>query len=509
MSNPNPLTAPVRAPRWLIWLGVLALASYGWFVERHYSIVAAGSDSSGYLNSARLLVNGQLQTELRLPAEFGPAATVDRMHFLPLGFWPFAKDSKITPTYPTGLPLHFALTGKFFGWLTGPRLIGLFAALGAVALCYATARELGVDPLLAAAGAVALGACPLFLFASFQPMSDTLASTWCLASVWTALRARRTRGWAVACGTAFAIAVLVRPTNLVLAPVLLVLLGLDWRRLALTAFGGLPGVAWLAFYNHTLYGGALRSGYGDWFSNFAWVWGPPTAWHFLKWLALLLPAPLLVLPWVALSRDETRTRALLALALWFAAIVGLYTFYEVSHEVWWCLRFILPAVPALILAGLLGLEALIARSPRGKGNRYPTIAAGVMAAWAVTLGVFWNQRFAITDINNGEKTFAKVCALAREKFPPGTLVVTMTFSGAFYYYTDFAILRSDQVDPAEFARLAALAQKAGRTIAAVSFKWEEASALQEHCPGHWERVGEVGDAVLSRLVPPAPGTKTP
>ncbi len=501
MSNPNPPVPVARAPRWLVWLGLLAMVGYGIFIEHNYSIVAGGSDSSGYLNSARLFAAGQLQTAVRAPAEFGPVATLNRMHFVPLGFWPYPNDLKLTPTYPTGLPIHFALASLLTDWTTGPRLIGLFAALGAVGMCYAVGRELGLDARLAVAGTVALAVCPVFLFTSFQPMSDTLAGTWCLVAVWTALRARRGNGWAAACGTAFAAAVLVRPTNLIVLPALVVLLGLDWKRLALATLGGLPGVVWLAFYNHALYGGALRSGYGDWLSAFAWSWGPPTAWHFVKWLALLLPAPLLLLPFAALARSETRTRHLLALAVWFAAVTGLYAFYEVSHEVWWCLRFIVPALPALILAGLLGVEALAQRRAEAQQDRFRSWAALTIALWAVGVSVFWTRHYAIMDTKNGEKIFSKTCAAVREQVPPGTLITTMTFSGAFYYYTDFSILRWDLVEPAEFARYAALARKAGRAIVAVDYKFEEKRMIEEHCPGNWVKIGEVFDADIWRLTP--------
>ena len=504
MSNPNPPIIMSRAPRWLIQLGLLALVGYGVFIYCNYSIVASGSDSSGYFNSARLLAAGKLQADLRVPAEFGPVETLNRLHFLPLGFWPYARDSKITPTYPSGVPLHFALAGNLIDWITGPRLVGLFAALGAVWWCYAVGRELGLDARLAAAGAVALGVCPVFLFTAFHPMSDALACTWNLAAVWAAMRARRTAGWAAASGAAYAIAVLVRPTNLLLLPALIVLLGLDWRRLALATLGGVPGVAWLAFYNHALYGSALRSGYGDFFSSFDWAWGPLTAWHFAKWLALLLPAPLMLLPFVALAHRETRRhRFFLALALWFAAITGFYAFYMVSHETWWCLRFIVPALPALILGGLLGIEACARRNPAPLRDRFRAFTALGLGVWAVALSFFWNRHFSITEIKNGEKTFTKACAAARELFPPGTLVTTDTFSGAFYYYTDFPILRWDQIEVADFAHYVEVAEKAGRPIAAVEYKSETPEMFRKHCPGNWVQVGVVGEAVLWRLLPAA------
>jgi hypothetical protein len=185
--------------------------------------------------------------------------------------------------------------------------------------------------------------------------------------------------------------------------------------------------------------------------------------------------------------------------LWFTAIVGLYAFYEISHEVWWCLRFIVPAMPALILAGLLGIEAIAARQAAPLRDRFRGWAALSIALWASGLSVFWTRHFAITETKNMEKTFSKACAAVRGQFPPNTLVATMSFSGAFYYYTDLAILRWDLIEAPDFARYAALAQKAGRPIVAVDYKWDETRALRERCPGTWTRAGQIGDAMIWRL----------
>jgi hypothetical protein len=479
----------------------MALLAYAIFLGRHTAVVAGGADSSGYLNSARLLGAGQLLLPVRAPAEFGPRAALDAMHFLPQGFFPGRDRALLTPTYPSGLPLHLAAAEKLLGVHTGTLLLLLAAATGALALCYGVARELGVAPALAAAGAVMLGAFPVFLFTSIQTLSDTLATTWSLAAVYAALRARTRPGWAAAAGTAFAIAVLVRPTNLLLAPALLVLLGFDLRKLALFTLGGLPGAAWLAWYNHALYGHPLASGYGDIFAAFGWKYGVPTLRHFAQWLALFLPAIALLLPFAALARRETRTRELVALGLIFAAIVGCYAFYEVSHEVWWCLRFILPAVPALIVAALLGVEALA----RGPGGRWPRIfrpaAAGLLAAWAIGASWYWSPRLAVFAMKRYEQAYADGARAARERFPAGTVVLSSAFSGALYYYTDFAVLRSDQVEAPVFARYAGLAQGAGRAVGALLFDVEEAEAFRR-CPGAWQRIATVNNVGLWRLDPP-------
>ena len=461
MSNPNPPVPLSPAPRWLVWVGLLALAAYGIFLHRNSAIVAGGSDSSGYLNSARLFAEGRLLEELRAPAEFGPRGTVDPMHFLPQGFFPFEDRARLTPTYPTGLPLHFALAGKLLGWTVGPVVVVLAAALGAVVLFYLVARQLGLGPWLATAGSVVLAAFPVFIFTSIQPLSDTLATAWTLATLYTALRSRESRPWAFACGVCLAIAVLVRPTNLLLAPALLVLLGFDWKKIVLFGLGGLPGAAWMAYYNHHLYGSATQSGYGDIFAAFALHYGAPTALHFVKWLALLLPTALLALPLVAWWRPGSRRREVIALSLVVGLVGGLYLFYEVSHEVWWCLRFVLPAIPAMILLGLLGLDAW------AKTEKIPAVGGVLLALWAVGLSCYWTPKLTVFLMKQYEQAYADGARAARAEFPNNALLLTFAFSGTFYFYSDFTVLRWDQIEAPVFARYAELAGRAGRPTAVV------------------------------------------
>jgi hypothetical protein len=493
---------PGRAPRWFRWIALLALAGYAMFLTRHTAFVAGGSDSSGYLNSARLLAEGRLLTDLRAPAEFGPRESLDPMHFLPQGFFPFIDTRRLTPTYPTGLPLHFALAGTLLGWTIGPQFVVLLAALAALWLSYLLARELGLGVALSATAAVVLAACPVFIFTSIQPLSDTVATAWTLVALFTALRARRARAWAVACGVALAIAVLVRPTNLVLAPALLVLLGLDARRLGLFVLGGIPGAAWMAFYNHQLYGNALRSGYGDVLAAFALPYGVPTALHFAKWLALLLPAALLVLPFAALVHLKTRRRELLALAAAFGAIAGVYVFYEVSREVWWCLRFILPVLPALIVAGLLGVEALARRRDAPRAQRLRNVSALALSLWAVGNAWYWTPRLGVFMMKQYEQAYADGSRAARAQLPDDAVVLSFAFSGSLYFYTHYAILRWDQMEAPAFERYAGLARQAGRPVCAVLFDWEEQDAFRR-CPGAWRRVATVRNVGLWQLSAPA------
>lgn len=497
MSNPKP--PPSRRAWWFAVALLALLAGYGVWLGTRVVVVAAGADSSGYLNSARLLAAGEGFTPLQVPAEFGGPGAVPPIHFTPVGFFPRGgHPGDLVPTYPSGLPLQFAAASRLFGWTAGPMFVLVAAALGAVALTYLLGRELGLTPALAATGAALLAVNPVFVFTALQPLSDTVATTWVLAAAWASLRARVHRDWALAAGAAFGVAVLVRPTNLLLGPAVTLLIGLDWRRLLLFAAGGLPGAAWLAGYQHALYGHALASGYGDIFAAFGWQYGAPTARHFGAWLARLLPPVLLVLPLVALAHPATRGRRVSALLLGSATLIGCYLFYEVSHEVWWCLRFILPALPLLVLAGLLGVEALA----RGPGRRWPggfrPMVALILLLWGLSAAGYWHRRLEPLQVRAQELAYATGAAAARELFPAGALVVCQAFSGNLLFHTGHPVLRWDQLSPADFARYARLAAAAGRPVRALLFESERPEAFRR-CPGPWREVARRGPVGLWEL----------
>ncbi len=101
--------APSPAPRWFVGLGILALAGYAILLGRNSTIAAGGSDASGYLNSARLLASGRLESPTRLPPAFAAADMVSRLDFQPLGFSTLEGGTRQVTTYPSGLPpiLHW------------------------------------------------------------------------------------------------------------------------------------------------------------------------------------------------------------------------------------------------------------------------------------------------------------------------------------------------------------------------------------------------------------------
>jgi len=508
MSNPNPPALAPRAPRWFVSLAILLLAGYAVFLGLNTSTVAGGADSSGYLNSARLLASGHRQADLRLPAAFLPVPSTSRLHFSPHGFFPTADNPLLPPTYPSGLPLHYAAAGLLLGWTLGPLAVAVLATVGTLWLFYLIARELALDPWLAAAGTVCLASFPPLIFSSIQPLSDVLATTWCLAAVFAALRASQSAAWALAGGFALSIAVLVRPTNVLLYPSLLIFIGPNFRKIVCLTLAGLPGALWFATYNHTLYGGVFRSGYPGIETAFALSYAWPTLLHFGRALATFLPTALLVLPLVALVRRATRTRLLIALATWFFALTAPYVFYAISQEDWSCLRFILPALPALIFGGLLGVNALTS-STALSAPRIRLIAAAILIIWAVAGSWHSTRKLGILFIQGYEQPYATATHAARTTLPSNALIVCGQTSGAVYYYTNFPVLRWDFINATEFAHYASLARSANIPVYAEISAAEEDGVFRDRCPGEWTKLSTHESISLWRLIAavPAPVAK--
>ena len=494
MSNPNP--QPSAAPRWFAGLAVVALWVYGGFLSAYFTPVAGGSDSSGYLNAAQLIARGHLTAPLR---DYSGLTASLATQFQPLGFIAEPAAQRLVPTYPLGLPAHLALASTLCGWTLGPLLVGVGAALAMIVLMYAIAREAAIAWPLAAAGALLLGVFPVTIFIAIQPLSDVLATTWVLAAVWAALRARHSLRWAVAAGGALAIAIWVRPTNVLIFPAVAVWLSFGWRPLIAAASGGLPGGLLLLATNTHLFGSPWRMGYGSIFEAFALSYFEPTLLHFGKWLGILLPGLVLVLGALTFGLTRTTKRTRIALALWFFTPVIFYAFYEVSGQTWWCLRFILPATPALILAALITLNYFLAAHPRAL-----RITAALLALWAIGLSVFWTREFHTLLSKTYEQAYAEIGQWSHDHLPAPSVVLTNQDSGALYYYTSFPILRWDQMSTTEFNAHAAHLTRAGRPLYLITPEHEAEFVLTQRVPARWEKISTVAQRSIWRYNGPTP-----
>ncbi|MGA2692958.1 MAG: glycosyltransferase family 39 protein [Opitutaceae bacterium] len=485
-----------RGTRLALGAGILAYAALLWAL---IGAVPGGSDNSGYFNEARLFAQGRIHTPMRTLAGI-PAQEVPFL-YVPLGFRP-AGAAQLVPTYPPGLPLLLVPAARLVGWERAGDVILILHSLAGLALMFALGRLCGLPGSWALAGAAVLAASPLYLYTSLQALSDVPATAWATAAVVAALKSRGQSGWAFACGVCIAVGFLVRPTNFLVAIPVLFALGCSPARLGLAALGALPGLAaWMAI-NHAAYGQTLESGYGAIGNEFHAGLIPATLVFYARWLPLLLSPIVLAAPFV-LALGRAGGRIAWMLVSWAACFLAFYCAYRWTREQWWFLRFVLPAAPALIVAGLAALRHLFEKGggPSGGARRWLVPALVLVAA----LGVEASQTNPLREarwIGSGERKYGRVADWLETHVPADSVLVVSQASGALYYYTGFTLLREEELSPAIADRVRASARAGGHGLFAVL--WPHEKEVLRKLPGTWAQIGSIEDVTVWRCGAEAP-----
>lgn len=473
----------LRHPRLHRAIPAMLLVIYSVVLLANSDAIAGGADSSGYLNQARLwregslVVDAAILRELDLPAGF-------TANFSPLGFAPGKKLGTIVPTYPIGLPLQLAIASALLGTVALKYVVPL-TAIGAVALTFWLARLLGLSRVIATVVAALLALCATFVVYGIEAMSDVPATFWITFACVLALLSHKRRGMSFAAGAVFGIAVLVRPTNLLVLPAVLLFLR-DRKALAYFIAGGVPFALLQARTNHTLYGGYARSGYGDVSTALSLAFVPVRFVHYTKWLALLLPFTFpLGFAGATSTRLPSRIRA--ALLIWFGAVFAFYCAYY-SYEEWWYTRFLLPAIPPLAVLTGAAIEKFDTSRPR----RYRLMVI-VIAALAIELA--GSRYFAVLNVNKGEAVYPEVSRMVARTVPRGGVIVAMQLSGALYYYNHVLTLRYDGASASRIRGLMSHIRAEDRAIYALVGDWE-LPLLQKQTGVGWRRIARVRDVNL-------------
>ena len=468
-------------------LAVVLLIAYTVLLMVFSDAIAGGADSSGYLSQARLWTRGRLITPIASLKTLDLPSSFDGV-FMPLGFVRGVREGTMVPSYPPGLPLHFAAAMLLFGDASVRFVVPLLAVV-AVILMFLLARAAGASRAWSFVAASLLALCPAYVFHAIQPVSDVAATFWVLLAAFCALRADRQ--WiAAAAGAAFAMGVLVRPTNILFLPALLILVR---RPLSLIPFGvaAAPFAIFQLWVNATLYGSPFASGYGDVGELLSMHGTGVRLQHYLFWLAAQLP---LAFPFglaaLAMRRIDRRTR--IAAGVWFLAFMIFYTGYSV-YEAWWYVRFLLPAVPAILL-----LAALAASTGMRRFAALSNVAAVGAAMVLLAAQLALVLEFDLHTTNRGERIYPELIAKALPYFGADALVLTTQFSGALHYYTGRAPSRIEYLNPESFATLRSRAAERRRPVFALVNEWEIRD-LRKHAPGNWVPIMTLRDATLFRL----------
>lgn len=452
-------------------VAVAALAYAGWLVA-WMAPVAAGSDSSGYLAFARMLGQGSIDQPIVFPEGIG-AEERPAVWWRPLGMVENREGTRWSPTYPLGWPLVLAPFVRV-GGEAGVGFVMLLVAGLALASTYRIGREVGLAPDLAV-----LATSPIFFFQAAQPMSDVAALLWCnlaLLAGWRAREGGGRAGPAVLAGVLVGLAVLTRPTNLLLVVPLAFIFGLRLRCWAGLAAGGAGPALVQVLLAKALYGSYLATGYGSQPELFGFHLVLPTLATLLRWTPELLTlaggaglAAALLLP---LTWRDPRRRSLL---VWLACLLGFYSFYRHTAEHWIFLRFLLPAVPAALVLAAGAWQDLLGRERPWPRLRMAAVAALVVVTGVAILHNGWSrmQQLHVRDVLRSESTYREAARWIAGEFGPSDVVVAMQMSGAIRYHAPAVPhVRWDVMSPARWSELVAELDAAGVRTAAALFNWE-------------------------------------
>ncbi len=457
--------------------------AYGVVVCRNASFGIGGSDSSGYFNTARMLTEGRTSRPVAVPPELHVR---DLNAFVPIGFMRKPDSAVILPFYPIGFPLHLAAAALIGGWRSAPYYVSPLAMLAVVILTYLLARRftLRVTSLIAAA---VMAFCPVLIFQGLQPMSDVTATAWCTAAFLLATYDRPR--FALFSGAALGMAVLVRPTSLLMLPALALLI--RPRNYRWTAGGGLPFAIVLAAYNWSTFGSPLASGYseigllhalhaagiqeraGFYIDQTARQFGP---FALIAWLAALSPA-----------------RPRVALAAWFLAFFAFYSCYDI-YGAWWYTRFILPAYPGLIVLVAIFAEHLFQR--RTLWARATAVGIGAITLAFALAGV---RKFEVFTIDDGQFQLLRAARWMAKEIPPGSIIVTSEASGLTLYHTKNYPLRWEYVTSDELHEYIDTAAAHGRGSWAVLISEEVPKVEKLYGPLTQKVVDAPGPFLVFRL----------
>lgn len=433
-----------------------------------------GADSAGYMAEARMLSEGRLSIPIQPLRDLGLNHSLGGV-FQPLGF-AARDDGTMVPTYPAGTPIHFMLAALVGGWRVAPYLVcPLFGFLTLIAM-YFLGREVGLTQWASVAGAAILAAGPVFVSSILQPCSDGLATFWAVLTMLFAYASKRRPSLAIAAGVAFAIGVWVRPTSILMGPPLAFAMG--WRpRLVLRSIAGaLPLGLALGWFNWHEYGSPLRTGYGRISDVISWKALDHCPSFHLAWIAFTF-TPIIFIGFAMLARRAT-------LGVWFALFFAFYSIYDICAD-WGDIRFILPAIPALILGALLILQ------------RRPVVAFLCIAAIIASL-IRFTIKLDPLGTAEREEIWPNAIAWAEPQLPKRALVISGIYSGTFFYYANRWTARWDGLDTRTYESMRANAANAHMPWYAVTSADADLKpeAFPRKYPGNWRVLSTHRDLTL-------------
>lgn len=461
--------------RYVLPVSVVACAGFVW---THAAPVAAAADMFGYVSQANDWRQGTLIRHDWIDGRFFPAAAS-----VPLGYL-YRHDTVpvAVALYPPGTSLHmavFSLVGQWAVYLVSP-----MAALALVFGTYALGRA-WFDEASALVAAAIIACNPVVLIQAAVPMSDTLAAAYW---TWSLVLASSGRSlMPIASGLLAGMAIVVRPNlaPLLIGPVGGALVASGLRGAVVVSAAAMPFAALLAWHNQRLYGGAAATGYGPLSTLFSASHVAENVKRYVAWLwQTMSPLPLVG---ALLGAVEVVVRAhvrLIPLVAFTAVNVAIYLVY-LPWPQWTFARFLLPALPVMVLLAASAARRATARWP----IVFPMLVV-VVIGWQIDFA----QRSELRTSHESLMRFKTLPEAMRREGLVGRPAISRVHSGSLRHYAGIATVRWDVISPDELRRGIIAATAAGQVPLLVDDSEDRAEFEQRFGPiACW---GDVATPVL-------------
>ena len=197
-----------------------------------------------------------------------------------------------------------------------------------------------------------------------------------------------------------------------------------------------------------------RPGYGGVGEIFAAAHVPTNAARYLTWL-VQSQTPLVAL---ALAAPFVLPRGFAWVCLAFCAVtLAVYLPYLVFED-WSYVRFLLPAIPVLIV---LMLGTLAAAARRAAGARWEPAVLAAAVAVLIVIGVRTAETRQAFQLGSLESVFARAGGVVGSRLPGNAIVFTSRYSGSVRYYSGRQTIVWDVLDPAWLDRAVSFTRERG------------------------------------------------
>ena len=461
------------ASAWALTMIAIAWALFAGF--RYGTFVAGGADSFGYVSQAELFARGRLTDEIPMRAEF--AWRDASLSLIPLGYRPAAQPGRMAPVYPPGLPLLMASL-RPFGDGAVYAVVPLLGA-GVLACVAILGRRLG-DPLAGGIAALALSASATFLLMQVSPMSDVpVTALWLGALVAATATCAAAPAFA---GLLTGVAVLTRPNLAPLALAIAAALTINrpFRARAVGAFLAPLGaaLAMLLWMQWRRYGDPFASGYGATGDLFAIGHvAPNLASYASRVTALYTPIIWLCLAAPILAKRGSRSRLTWVTLAMIAAVWLAYLPYQ-PWEAWFFTRFLLPAIPLMLVLAIAVVMAGIRASPPW----LRTAATLAVVVGVTTALAHQSDRRGVLDAAVHEQKYRDAGHFVRDRLPPDAYVLARQHSGSARFYSGRPTIRWDVIGGDQLDTVASTVRAIGSSLYLVIDE-DELPVFERHFEG--------------------------